>query len=87
MAIIVDKKVKYIDFENMLNQMSINYLQQFSLFDIFESDKIGNNKKSIAINFTFLNADKTLTDEEVDKLMQKIILMSEKNLYAIIRKQ
>ncbi len=87
LAMIVEKKVRYVDIENMLNQMSIDYLQRFSLFDIFESDKIGNDKKSVAINFTFLNVDKTLTDEKVDALMQKIITISEKNLNATIRKQ
>lgn len=86
LALIIDKKIKYADIENLINNMSIVYLEKFSLFDIFESDKIGADKKSIAINFTFLNSDKTLTDEEVETLIQKIIKALEKNLNAIIRK-
>ena len=85
LALIVDKKIKYIEIEKLIDQMSISYLQRFSLFDIFENDKIGNDKKSIAINFTFLNADKTLTDNEVDTLIKKIISSLEKKLNATIR--
>lgn len=85
-ALIIDKKIKYADIEKLINDMSIAHLQKFSLFDIFESDKIGADKKSIAINFTFLNSNKTLTYDEVETLIQKIIKALEENLNAIIRK-
>ena len=72
--------------KTLLNKLAIPFLQQFSLFDIFESDKIGKDKKSLAINFTFLNTEKTLTDAEVNKVMEKIIKKLEDDLSAEIRK-
>ncbi len=86
LALIVNKKIKYSNIENLLKQLAIPFLQQFSLFDIFESEKIGQDKKSLAINFTFLNSEKTLTDAEVNEVMEKIVKKLEYNLNAEIRK-
>jgi phenylalanyl-tRNA synthetase beta chain len=43
------------------------------LFDVFESEKLGAGKKSMAVNFTFLDEEKTLTDKEIDGWMQRIM--------------
>ena len=56
------------------------------LFDVFESDKLGHGKKSLAVNFTFLDQEKTLTDVEIDGWMKKIMQALEKELQAEIRK-
>jgi phenylalanyl-tRNA synthetase beta chain len=86
LALIVNKKIKYSDIETLLNNLTMPFLQDFSLFDIFESDKIGKDKKSLAINFTFLNNERTLTDSEVNEMMGKIIKKLENDLSAEIRK-
>jgi phenylalanyl-tRNA synthetase beta chain len=56
------------------------------VFDIFESEKLGAGKKSVAINFVFNATDKTLTDVEIDEMMKKLIQLFEKNIQAEIRK-
>jgi phenylalanyl-tRNA synthetase beta chain len=56
------------------------------LFDIFESEKLGIGKKSMAVNFTFLDEGKTLTDIEIDGWMNTIMSTLEKDLSAEIRK-
>jgi phenylalanyl-tRNA synthetase beta chain len=56
------------------------------LFDVFESEKLGEGKKSIAINFTFLDKEKTLTDKEIDEMMSRIVMALEKEVNADIRK-
>ena len=56
------------------------------LFDIFESEKLGKDKKSLAVNFTFLDEEKTLTDKEIDSWMNKIMSTLENSLGAEIRK-
>ena len=61
-------------------------LQDVQLFDIFESDKLGKDKKSMAISFTFLDAEKTLTDKEIDAMMAKLMQTLEKEVQAEIRK-
>ncbi|HVX26867.1 MAG TPA: phenylalanine--tRNA ligase subunit beta [Parafilimonas sp.] len=85
LAIVVDKNVKYATVEEMVGQLNLPFLQKFSLFDIFESDKIGKEKKSLAINFTFLNKERTLTDAEVNSTMEKIIKQLKNSLQAEIR--
>lgn len=61
-------------------------MQEIKLFDIFESEKLGAGKKSMAVNFTFLDEEKTLTDKEIDGWMSKIMTTMEKELHAEIRK-
>ena len=56
------------------------------VFDVFESDKLGQGKKSVAINFVFNAIDKTLTDTEIDAMMKKLVGQFEKNIQAEIRK-
>ena len=56
------------------------------MFDVFESEKLGVNKKSMAINFTFQDEEKTLTDREIDSMMNTIIASYEKELNAEVRK-
>ena len=56
------------------------------MFDIFESEKLGAGKKSIAVNFIFLDEEKTLTDKEVDGWMNNIMTTLEKDFNAEIRK-
>jgi phenylalanyl-tRNA synthetase beta chain len=47
---------------------------------------MGAGKKSVAVNFTFLDEEKTLTDKEIDGWMAKIMTNLEKDLQAEIRK-
>lgn len=86
LAIVVDKKLPYEKVERTLKKAGIKKLQAVKLFDVFESDKLGAGKKSFAISFTFLDKEKTLTDKEIDDMMQKIMHTFEQELPAEIRK-
>jgi phenylalanyl-tRNA synthetase beta chain len=85
-AMIVSKRLPYEKVEKTVLQLKLQKLQEIKLFDIFESEKLGAGKKSIAINFTFLDDEKTLTDREIDGWMNKIMEALEKELNAEIRK-
>ncbi|HVK97841.1 MAG TPA: phenylalanine--tRNA ligase subunit beta, partial [Flavisolibacter sp.] len=63
LAIIVEKAIKYEQVKDQLIKLRLNKLKDVRLFDLFESEKIGQDKKSLAINFTFLDEEKTLTDK------------------------
>ena len=69
-----------------MQKIKLNKLRGVKLFDIFESEKLGIGKKSLAVNFTFLDEEKTLTDQEIDGWMNKIMTTLEKDLQAEIRK-
>lgn len=86
LAMVVDKNVSYSEIERIALSLNIKQLTHLKLFDIFESEKIGNDKKSIAVNFTFLDETKTMTDKEIDGCMQQIIESVRKKLNAEIRK-
>jgi len=86
LAMVVPKAMKYADVEERIIKLKLNKLQQVRLFDVFESEKLGADKKSLAVNFTFLDEEKTLTDKEIDSWMNKIMTTLEKDLGAEIRK-
>ena len=86
LALVVDKNVSYFQIEQIALSNKIEQLTSVQLFDIFESDKLGAGKKSMAVSFTFLDENKTLTDKEIDGYMQKIVSGYEKTLQAEIRK-
>ncbi len=86
LALVVDKNVSYSQIEQIALSLQIGHLKQVQLFDIFESEKLGAGKKSMAVSFTFLDDSKTLTDKEIDGFMSKIILGYENNIQAEIRK-
>jgi len=85
LSILVDKKVTYQEVEELVKSLHIKKLENMRLFDVFENEKLGANKKSFAINFTFLDKEKTMTDEEIESIMNKIISNIESELDAVIR--
>jgi phenylalanyl-tRNA synthetase beta chain len=85
-SMVVPKHLAYAEVENSVNKLKLAKLQEVKLFDIFESEKLGTDKKSIAVSFTFLDEEKTLTDKEIDGWMNKIMVVLESDLKAEIRK-
>lgn len=86
LAMIVPRSLPYADVETTVKKVRLEKLQDIQLFDIFESDKIGADKKSLAVSFTFLDEEKTLTDKDIDGMMNKIMVALEKDIQAEIRK-
>lgn len=86
LALVVSKQTKYDQIEKAVQGLKINKLQQMNLFDVFESEKLGADKKSMAVNFVFSDDTKTLTDQEIDTMMNKLIKCFEKEINAEIRK-
>jgi len=85
-SMVVPKTLAYDEVEKSVNKLKLDKLQEVKLFDIFESEKLGADKKSIAVSFTFLDLEKTLTDKEIDGWMSKIMVALEKELNVEIRK-
>jgi phenylalanyl-tRNA synthetase beta chain len=83
---IVDKSLPYEAVEKAIRKARLDKLQEVKLFDIFESEKLGKDRRSLALSFTFLDEEKTLTDVEIDGLVGKLISTLEKEVGAEIRK-
>lgn len=86
LSVVVDAGLAFSQLEQSLQQLKLPLLTQTRLFDVFESEKLGTNKKSLALSFFFSDETKTLTDKEVDAMMAKIITLLEKEVQAEIRK-
>ena len=86
LSLVVAADTTYNVLETVVKKANLVKLQSMRLFDVFESDKLGAGKKSMAVNFTFLDEEKTLTDKETDAMMSRIIQSFEKELNAEIRK-
>jgi len=86
LAIVVSKELIWEEVQKTVKKANVSKLQEIKLFDIFESEKLGAGKKSIAVNFTFQDEEKTLTDNEIDNWMKKIMMTLEKDIQAEIRK-
>lgn len=86
LAVVVPVQLAYEELEKTVKKIRLSNLTDIQLFDIFESDKLGADKKSMAVSFTFLDTEKTLTDKEIDSWMNKIMSTLEKELSAEIRK-
>lgn len=86
LAMVLDAAVPYQSVENVIHNLRLQKLKAMQLFDVFESEKLGAGKKSFAVNFTFSDKEKTLTDKEIDAMMNKIIQSLELELKAEIRR-
>jgi phenylalanyl-tRNA synthetase beta chain len=86
LSIVVHQQLAYEMVEAAIEKCRIKKLKRIHLFDVFENEKLGAGKKSMALSFQFLDEEKTMTDKETDQLMQTIIGQLEKELNAEIRK-
>ena len=86
LAMVVNRGITYEAIEQVVKKVKPGKLSAMRLFDVFESDKLGADKKSMAISFTFSDEEKTLTDKEVDAMVGKLVEGFERELAAEIRK-
>lgn len=84
-AFLFDKSINYTSVKDFILKESGDILKYAELFDIFESNEIGEDKKSMAFNLEYYDFSRTLTDEEVEKDFQILINKVEKNFNAILR--
>ena len=84
-AFILPKDVKNDDVISSIKQGGGKFLSKIEVFDYYEGEKIDSNKKSIAYSLYFESNEKTLSDEEIAPLFEKIIELVVKKHNAILR--
>lgn len=84
-AIILNKDITSDEISKVIKKAGGNLLVNQKLFDVYTNQILG-NKKSVAYSLTFGSNSKTLTDEEINPIMEKIIQALEKNFKAELRK-
>lgn len=85
LALLIDKSVTYGEIEKIAVQEVKRILRSVNLFDTYEDPKLGENKRSYAVSYVFEDDRKTLTDKDVDKMMEKLISKYKETLNAEIR--
>lgn len=85
-AIIVDEKVEVGQIEKIITKKAKKLLEKMQLFDIYRNEKLGDNKKSVAYSLIFRDKNRTLSDEEINVVMENIIGELQKTLNAELRK-
>ncbi len=85
LALLLDKKIEYREVEELAYNCERKFLKNVHLFDVYEGDKIDAGKKSYAISFLLQNEEATLTDKQIDNVMEKLIQTYQQKLGAILR--
>ena len=91
-AIVVDEDIQVGDIEKVIMKKAKRLLkgkkelEEIKLFDIYRDKKLGEGKKSIAYSLIFRDKQKSLSDDEVNPVMEEIIKELEEKFEAILRK-
>lgn len=84
-AIVVDKNVPWAQIRQKIVDISKELLQNITLFDVYCSENIGLNKRSMAIRLIFQSVSRTLVDAEVESLVDHIVLGLKQTFDASLR--
>lgn len=85
LALLLDKKVSFKEVKELALRTEKTLLKAVTLFDVYEGEKLGAGKKSYAVSFTLQDDEKTLTDKQIEKIMNKLIGSYQHQLGAEIR--
>ena len=85
LALLLDKKISFKEVRDIAFRTEKSLLKSVTLFDVYEGEKLGAGKKSYAISFTLQDDEKTLTDKQIDKIMNKLMGTYKHQLSAEIR--
>ncbi len=85
-AVVVDKNITSDEIATVIKKAGGSSLNKIDVFDVYTGKGIDENKKSIAYSLTFEKMDRTLTDEEINESIEKIVDMLSKKLGAELRK-
>lgn len=85
LALLIDEAINYSQLEKIALKTESNLIKQVNVFDVYKGDKIEKGKKSYALSFMLQDENKTLTDDEIDSVMNKLIKNFEKETGAILR--
>ncbi len=84
-AFVVDKNYKAQDLIEIISSIDKNLIRSIKIFDIYEGENIPDGKKSIALNVTIQSSEKTLEENDLEKINKLIISTVESKSGAKIR--
>ena len=85
LALLIDEAVGFDEIKTIAKKVEQRLLKEVNLFDVYEGKNLASGKKSYAVSFTFQDEQKTLTDNYIDKIMDKMISSLKTQLGAELR--
>ena len=85
-AFLFPKEIQANEIINKVKKIDKNLIQKVTIFDVYEGDKLPDNKKSIAFRILLQPQDKTFNEKEIEDLSEQIIEIISKTFEAFIRK-
>ena len=85
LALLLDESVSYADLRKSALRVGKKLLKQVGLFDVYRGDKIAEGKKQYAMSFVLQDLDKTLTDNDVERVMSKLLSTFQNEFGATLR--
>ena len=85
LALLLDESVAYADLRKSAFRAGKKLLKSVSLFDVYRGDKIPEGKKQYAMSFVIQDPEKTLTDNDVEKFMSKLLAVFTNEYGAVLR--
>lgn len=85
LSMVLDSDVPVRAVEDVFRKTKTNIIESFELFDVYQGKQIGEGKKSVAYSIKFRNADKTLSDSDVNPIVDDIVTRLSNELNAKIR--
>jgi phenylalanyl-tRNA synthetase beta chain len=86
LSLVLNKQVSFDEIRKLIFETEKRLIKNIIAFDVYEGKNLPEGKKAYALAFTLLDENKTLTDEEIDKTMDRLIGAFEQRLGAVIRK-
>ena len=86
LSLVLDKTITFEKISELAAKTERKLLKEVNVFDVYEGENIGKDKKSYSISFILEDMEQTLTDKVIDKTMERLMDSFEKELGAVIRK-
>lgn len=84
-AFVVGQDLRFADLERVIRQAGGKDLKGVTLFDVYEGDQVGQNKKSMACTIEIQSPDKTLNESEINTIVQRIVERAKGECGATLR--
>jgi len=85
LALLVDESVSFSQLKEIAKKTEKNILREVDIFDVYKGDKLPAGKKSYALSFILRDDEKTLNESTIEKTMNRLVAMFEKEVGAQLR--
>jgi phenylalanyl-tRNA synthetase beta chain len=86
LSLVLDQATNFNAIERIILGLKSQHIAAWNVFDVYQGKPLEANQKAISIAFELFDANKTMTDADIDPIMQALITQFESQLKAIIRK-